>query len=189
MNTDTPDKLYKIIQNSISTVLSTYNNPNILYNKSVNRNTLIKNILSKVIFVFDYEPTEGRGENHHMTSNTKDIMRTFYSQINPSQYKAKPPKQLTVTTTNMDTFNILMADDNAFSIPSNPNIFSSIKNYGIQVNMMQYYVNDMNLLKCENMFQSYSGGIIPMTNALSYIDNYGDDTGNNIVFPELFSQK
>jgi len=45
----------------------------------------------------------------------------------------------------------------------------------------------MNLLKCENMFQSYSGAIIPMTNALSYIENYGDDTSDNIIFPQLFS--
>lgn len=187
MNTDDPSKLYKMIQDSISTVISNYNNPDIIYNKSVNRTTVINNILSKVIFVFDYEPKTGKGKYHHMTSNTQDIMRTFYSQINPSKYKANPPKQLTITTTNTYSFNILQPDDNQSSITSNPNIFSSIKNYGIQVNMMQYYINDMNLLKCENMFQSYSGAIIPMTNALSYIDNYGDDTSDNIIFPQLFS--
>ena len=185
MNTDQPDVLYKNIQTNIETVLSLYSF-DIFYKKPVTGNTNIQNILSNVIFIFDYEPNTGRGKYHNMTSNTTDIMRTFYSEINPSKYVANPPKQLTSTTTNINTFNILMPDDNIYSIQSNPNICSSIKNYGIQVNMMQYYINDMNLLKCEDLFQSYSAGIIPMTNSLSYIHNYGDDD-KFIVFPELFS--
>jgi hypothetical protein len=125
-----------------------------------------------------------------MTSGN-DILINEYSHININQYKAKnTPKQKGESTTDKTVFDMSIPDMaiiSSSSIPANPNIYSSIKNYGIQVNLMQYYVNDMELMKNESMFQLYKAGITPMTNCLSYINNYSTSDDFNTIFPKLFS--
>lgn len=197
MNTDAKhiQELYDAIQRNIeiNTALTPYN---YLYNNKsipVDKNTKFKDIQSKVIYVFEYNNIFNNGKNigkyHNMSSNTKDIMRSFYSEINISKYKTTPLKQKTGNITNATTFKMLMPDNNTSSIQSNPDIYTAIQKYGIQVSLLQYYVTDMNLLKYENMFQSYNAGIIPMTNSLNFIENYytSDDNNANVIFPKLFS--
>ena len=127
-----------------------------------------------------------------MTSG-KDIIINEYSHIDINKYKAQnTPKQTAEITTNKKIFEMSIPDmaiTASSSIPANPNIYSSIKNYGIQVNLMQYYVNDMELMKNESIFQLYKAGIMPIPNCLSYINNYStSDDFKNTIFPKLFSR-
>ena len=192
MNTEPSnmDNLYKKIQSDIS-ISSTQNSS--FTKDTITGNTLMTAIKNKVIFVFyNYNsPYNATNSNYHNMTSGSNILINEYSHININQYKAKnTPKQNGETTTDKTVFDMSIPDmaiTSSSSIPANPNIYSSIKNYGIQVNLMQYYVNDMELMKNESIFQLYKAGITPMTNCLSYINNYSTSDDFNTIFPKLFS--
>jgi hypothetical protein len=205
MNTEPSnmDNLYKKIQSDIAIASKDYDSntdPHFMTipNKKITGNTVISAINSKVVFVFyNYNPIDNENESnkyyHNMTSGT-DILINEYSHIDINKYKANNrPKQITETTTNKTIFDMCIPDmaiTSSSSIPANPNIYSSIKNYGIQVNLMQYYVVDMELMNNEIIFQLYKAGIMPVPNCLSYINNYATSDNNfkSVIFPKLFSR-
>lgn len=203
MNTEpnNMDNLYKKIQSDISIIAKDETTSSYFTKKLVTGNTILSDINNKVIFVFYnyYKPSdetkgydETNGYYQNMTSGT-DILINEYSHIDINKYKAQnTPKQTAEITTNKKIFEMSIPDmaiTASSSIPANPNIYSSIKNYGIQVNLMQYYVNDMELMKNESIFQLYKAGIMPIPNCLSYINNYStSDDFKNTIFPKLFSR-
>jgi hypothetical protein len=189
---DKKSKLYEMIQSDIQSI---YNSgySSYFFVKTTNDNiesiqiggkSLLTNIMQKVILIFDYVPTEKIGSYHNMTSDSKQLMKYTYDELNTFKYKATPPKRLNSDTTTVDKFKMAIPDSNRSSQP-NPNIFSTIKDYGIQITLMQYYVSDMELIKSETIFQYYSAGIVPMSSMLHYISNNGSiDTS---VAPKIFN--
>jgi hypothetical protein len=101
----------------------------------------------------------------------QDFSQKDYSTIDLSKFYASPPNPLSYTTTDSKLLTQIVPVNHKRS-QTNPNIYSSIKNYGNQITMMQYYVYDTNLINHEQMFKQYNGGIVPMTYCLTYISNY-----------------
>lgn len=107
--------------------------------------------------------------------------------MDPTMYKASPPKQVGKNKTNKTTLDILVPQNNNSS-QGNPNIFDSIGKYGINVNLMQYYKEDNYLLNNELMFKHYNTGIIPLATAIGYTKIYGLEKKDAIkepVFPKM----
>ena len=170
--------------------------------------TQIKDLKRKIIIIFESTPsiTPDRNMGHevNMTLGTStlisdpplgviDIKR--YYQLFPNSTQATPPSiindnKIQIGTNVTVPFTMVLPDNGKSSQP-NMNIFSAIQNYGYQMNMFQYYVNDLLLIQNEDIFNTYNGGIVPMAYCLSYTQNYStsDDVipGVNTVFPNAFA--
>jgi len=151
------------------------------YDNIVANNTPIKNIKRKAIIIFENMPTLGLSikNNSNMTdsnfynmlSNTSVLSQYLYSQINPEQFMAHPPSMKTNNKVKINSpisLNMVVPDVSPVN-KTNPDIHSAIRDYGIQINCMKYYLNDIWLREQETMFATYNAGVIPMTLMLSYI--------------------
>jgi hypothetical protein len=162
----------------------------------------IKDLKRKVIFMFENNANgtslpanNNLGYFYNLLTGTNVNVRNYY-QLFPNSSQATPPiivennKVITNATNGTIPFTIVLPDQGKSKQP-NMNIFSSIQNYGYQMNMMQYYVNDLLLIQNEDIFNTYNGGIVPMAYCLTYTRNYAtkDDVipGVNTVFPTVFS--
>lgn len=164
----------------------------------------INELKRKVVFIFEKDAnggimTENRDMGYEYNMLAGGIInRKSYYQLFPNSTKATPPtikvtpvgnKVATDLSGNIP-FSMVMPDTGKSSQP-NLNIFSSIQNYGNQINMFQYYVNDLLLVQNEDIFNTYNGGIVPMAYCLTYTNNYSttDDVipGVNTVFPNAFA--
>jgi len=189
------NKLYDMIQSDIKSVynngysdyfLTKTNSKNEqLESIPVNGNTEINKIAQKVVLIFNYEPQEYIGTYHNMTSDTSQLMKYSYDELDTFKYRALPPKRVDSMRTTADKFKMAMPDSNR-SNQGNPSIYNSIKKYGIQITLMQYHVADLALIRSETLFQHQGAGIISMSSALNYIQtNEGDEKGTNA--PGLFT--
>jgi len=199
--------LFNSVQSALKTVYSS-GYSNYFYesktNKYVTGDTLLKDVFGKVIFIFENNsvtptpfslsnnssPTSGKFYN--MISNSDTISKSFYGQLDPSRFIARPPKVAspnTVKFSNDSKFTMVVPDNNMTKQP-NPNLFSSIQNYGNQVTLFEYYVTDAQLVEYENLFKTYNTAFIPMAYCLNYINNYAlpkdIQPGTNTVFANLF---
>jgi hypothetical protein len=118
------------------------------------------------------------------------ILQRFYTNNNPVTYCSNPPQINGLHTVTKTTVDLIVPNNNTSS-QSNPNIYSTISNYGINFNAMQYYKPDANLYECEKMFATYAGGIVPMAYCLNYINNNAtpqelETSGILTMFPKLF---
>lgn len=189
------NKLYDMIQSDIQSV---YNNGysdyfltktnkqnNIRQSIPVDGNTVIRKLSQKVVIIFDYEPEEYIGTYHNMTSDSAQLMKYSYDELNTFKYMAIPPKRVDSQRTTADKFKMAMPDSNRSNQP-NPSIYNIIKNYGVQITLMQYHVADLALIRAESLFQQAGAGIISMSAALNYIQkNEGDEKGTNA--PQIFT--
>lgn len=188
------DRLYDLIQKDINTVFNSgYQDYYMVkIDKAtqtaipiqVNGKTPINKLAQKVIFIFDYEPEEYIGNYHNMTSDSAELMRLTYDEMNTFRYKANPPKKLDSKQTDVDKLKFAVPDSNR-SNQENTNIHMSIKNYGVQATLMQYYITDMALIRAESLFQQYGAAILPMAVLLNFIQTQGDGDFPK-VSPKLF---
>jgi hypothetical protein len=191
---DMKNKLYDMIQSDIQT---TYNSgysdyfltklnktTNIRESNKVNGSMPIRKLAKKVVIIFDYEPEEYIGSYHNMTSDTSQLMKYTYSELDTFKYKAMPPKRLDSNLTTVDKFKMAVPDSNRSSQP-NPNIYMAIKDYGMQITLFQYYNTDLQLIRAESIFQYYTAGIVSLSLMLNYIKtNASDERAVNA--PNLF---
>lgn len=199
--------LFNSVQSALQSVYSS-GYSNYFYaskrNKYVTGDTLLKDVFGKVIFIFENNsitptpfslsnnssPTSGKFYN--MISNSDTISKSFYGQLDPSRFIARPPTVAfgnTVKFSNDSKFTMVVPDNNMTKQP-NPNLFSSIQNYGNQVTLFEYYVTDAQLVEYEKLFKTYNTAFIPMAYCLNYINNYAlpkdIQPGTNTVFANLF---
>lgn len=184
--------LFDSIQNIIMSISRNVNYQKYFTDNKINENTILKSILGKVIIIFEKNDLiDLTGKKYNMISNSDKLTKSTYKQINVDRYLACPPKRATNSTVlfNCDhTFNMVVPD-NYLSSQNNPNIFISIKDYGNQVNMFQYYKNDMYLIEYENIFKTYNSAFVPMVYCLSYIDIYATPSKmSNTVSPSIIGQ-
>ena len=184
--------LFDSIQNIIAGISRNVNYQRYFTDRKIDENTILESILGKVILVFEKNDLINlMGKQYNMISNSDKLTKNTYKQINVDRYLACPPKRATDSTVmfNCDhTFNQIVPDT-YLSSQNNPNIFSSIKDYGNQVNMFQYYKNDIYLIEYENIFKTYNSAFVPLSYCLSYIDiNATPAKMNNVVFPNIIGQ-
>lgn len=135
-----------------------------------------------------YATTNNMDFFHNLTSDG-DILQRFYT--NNINSNTNPPQIIGLhDITNKLTVDLIVPNNN-ISSQSNPNIYSTISNYGINFNAMQYYKPDANLYECEKMFATYAGGIVPMAYCLNYINNNAtpqqlETSGILTMFPKIF---
>jgi len=136
-------------------------------------------------------PNENIPNFFHNITSDGDISQRFYTHVNTNNYTTTPPQTSGNQRVTKTTLDLVVPNTNASS-QSNPNIYSSILNYGINFNALQYYNPDANLYECEKMFATYGGGIVPMAYCLNYISNNAtpddlDRSGILTIIPSWFS--
>jgi len=191
----TKDKLYDMIQKDINSVFNSgYNDyflmrtnrtNNQLESVKVSGKTPLKRLSQKVVILFDYEPETYIGTYHNTTSDSAELMKITYDEMNTFRYRATPPKKLNSNKVNIDKWKMAVPDSNRSS-QSNPNIAMAIKNYGVQATLMQYYNTDMQLIRAESLFQQYGAAIVPMSVLLNHIQTHAEDDTSTTISPKLF---
>ena len=181
---DTRSQLYSKISETINGIKAMDAFSSYFYNGNVNGNTPISKIMKKAVIVFEDDP-EMPAIHKNITSNTSNLMKRTYSEMNPSKFIATPPKKISTNETNVVDFTMVVPDKNK-SAQSNVNIFTSINKYGVQISLMQYYVYDSKLLENENLFKHYNGSYVPMSYCIEYVSDNEDNS--NIVFPSIFKK-
>lgn len=187
-NKDNILNLLKIVNDSIANVL--YNKyANHYINEKITGNTLFNTIKNKLIVVYDstlfienslLDRITNSNLFYNMIGNSKNLFKSTYNEIIPTNnYKKTPPK--IISSTEVKLFNNssslqYVLPENSKSSQPNPDIYSSIKNYGNQITLFQYYVMDNPLIYNEQMFQTYKSAFVPMSNCLTYIDNNNETT-------------
>ncbi len=181
---DKKQEIYGKLKNIISKIDNTKK-----ITKKINPNTSMFILNGKAIFIVNQEPEiSALGEYANLTVGGNIIEHT-YNEMDPTMYKAKPPKMVGKNKTNKTTFDVLVPQNNNSS-QSNPNIFDSIGRYGVNVSLMQYYKEDHYLLNNELMFKHYNTGIITMASAIGYAKIYGLEKKDAIkgpVFPKMMA--
>lgn len=166
------------LYNSIQKVLSHFNAnetfKSYLMTSPISPETSISKIMKKAVFVFDFEPST-KGYYHNLTSNTEKLEKVNYNQINTREYSKTPPTTVSTTEVDVDSYKYTLPNYNRF-FQKNVNIFSAIRNYGIQINLMQYYINDIELQKGEEIFNELQSGVVPMSYGVAFIDSVADAT-------------
>jgi hypothetical protein len=155
----------------------------------IDATTYLKDIFQKIIFVFEYDVSlfnEDRTFYNHFMKDFSVVyldngyFRTrLYSELNKTYYQSFSPKfvqlpdaagkmQPMVNTNEI----VVVCANNDGNEPVNVDIHSSIRDYGYQVNLLQYYVADKSssqlIQKAENMFDSFGFSFISLHAAISY---------------------
>lgn len=211
IKTDQKNKstLFDLIQNDIATIQQQY--PTYFYSDKSNTNVFryikphlvkIGDLKRKIIIIFEKSANGGNLPTGDIKNNTiynynllsgSEVGIQYYYQLYPNSFMSSPPITIGSNKVDLktpDQFVMVLPDTNK-SVQPNLNIFSSIQNYGYQMNMFQYNVNDILLVENEDIFNTYSGGIIPLAYCLSYTNNYSVsdkvNPGVNTVFPNAFA--
>jgi hypothetical protein len=184
--------LHDAINNTILSVKADPNLSRYFMSTRVTNNSKFSEIQGKVIILReDLHMDTTYNFFYNSISNGSDIHHITYGQL--YKYDTEGVFKPIITgnqTTNCDKLTTIMPNNN-MSSQSNPNIYSTISNYGINFNAMQYYKPDANLYECEKMFATYAGGIVPMAYCLNYINNNAtpqqlETSGILTMFPSLF---
>lgn len=198
-------KLYDSVQSALSSLYtdSTYSDyffTRSLRDNYVTGNTRLRELKKKMIIIFENNsmmPSNLQLSNHesptsgnfyNAVSNSDTIQKSFYNELNPAKFIASPPKAataMTVTFKQNSKMTIVVPENNK-QTQTNPNLFSSIQNYGNQITLFQYHINDTQLIENEQIFKTYGTSIVPMSYCLNYINNYASPEDIQPVTASLF---
>lgn len=158
----------------------------------INKETYLKDIMKKIIFVFEYDfeiyNQDKTFYNNFMNKysiiylNNGYFRKKMYSDVDRNSNRIIPSKIINMPDAEGNIQHMIYADevkvvcaDNKGVELRNLDIFSSIVDYNNNINLIQYYVNDTSSLQLiqnnENMFDSFGFSFIPMYNAMLYIDS------------------
>jgi len=178
---------------SYSMYLSNPNGENPLFSRNTRFSAtktpvFLEQLLSKVVFVVENDSDvmninatfyDNFLSQYNVIFLNEGIInaQTDYLQINTSTNKASPPT--IIKATDADGNMRSMTDTKVMQtvVPSkngepNPNINTSIFNFGNQINLVQYYVPDVsgygNLLRAEKLFDTLGYAFVPLSSAISY---------------------
>lgn len=189
---DNVENLYKLIQKILK---STRENPQYskyFTDKQVTGKTTIRELMGKAVIAIENHyliPVSPNKKLYNMVSNSDNLNKSHYIQVDTHLYKGCPPKSHDNNHVLFECkhgFNMVAPDFNV-TYQHNANVYSSIYNYGNQITLMQYYVMDQELIEHEKMFKTYNGSFVPMALCLKYIHNYAvpEDLQKH-AFPTLF---
>jgi len=157
-----------------------------VYKSDVSEKTSLKKLMNKVVFIVDTTPNYASGyetiicgkqdkncvnlkDVSHINSNDmlsmhedKALLQTATS---PGAVKRRRVK---ISDMRMTTPNL-----NNYSGSNTDSFFRLIHDYGIQVSMHQFYINDDGLRKYKQFFDKQSSAFVPLSAALSYIATNG----------------
>jgi hypothetical protein len=158
----------------------------------INKETYLKDIMKKIIFVFEYDfeiyNRDKTFYNNFMNKysiiylNNGYFRKKMYSDVDRNSNRIIPSKIINMPDAEgniqpmiyADEVKVVCADNKGVEL-RNVDIFSSIVDYNNNINLIQYYVNDTSSLQLiqnnENMFDSFGFSFIPMYNAMLYIDS------------------
>lgn len=198
--------LYKDVQSALSGLYTDSTYSDYFFTRPwgdnyIKGNTKLSELTNKMIIIFEnnymyklplsnmVSPTSTDGNFYNAISNSDTIQKSFYNELNPAKFIASPPKIANPMTVTFKTNSkmSMVAPENNKKTQTNPNLFSSIQNYGNQITLFQYHVNDTQLIENEQMFKTYGTSIVPMAYCLSYTNNYASPEDiEQTVFPSLF---
>jgi hypothetical protein len=148
--------------------------------------------MNKIIFVFEHDVklySEDRVfYDNYMTNFSRLYLddgffqKRLYSDLNKTYYRTFSPKIVRKRTSDNEMYP--MIDTNTLNVvcpntygsdPQNMNIYISIRDYGYQINLLQYYVRDTSTLqfiqKSEELFDSFGYSFVPMNSAILYVNS------------------
>lgn len=137
----------------------------------VNSNTILKDIMGKIICVVDAGSLNIDVLKPYINiySNSNQWQRYFYRHID--NMPTHPPQM----QSNTDIFNLTTLRKLSMILPASivdtkiPYPFDVFGNYGIQTLFIPFYkINDKNIIKYEQLFNTVKGGVVPYSLVLSY---------------------
>lgn len=178
--------IYKIVAKTIDFFFQ--NNKNKLYQDSnempiqVNGNTILNDILQKVIIVIDksINPDYANYTNCYNITNCVDLTKyvnmesggntmSIYSYEDLFNKQTKPPVIMNdFITTNANNLQFAFPDEKNRKNPDQPQLKKYICDYGIQ-NIAYSFWDTINLEVYENMFIYYKTAYIPFAYAIQYL--------------------
>lgn len=142
---------------------------------AVNENTVLKDILGKIILVVDStgvpKPIWDTLKPHiNMVVNTAQIHKYYYKDID---HIVKNPPHIDISgnysTTDIKKLSILVP---SFGVAV-PSPFTVYADYGIQTMLVPFSTkHNSNIVKYEQLFNTTKGGIVPLSFVLSYSNDY-----------------
>jgi len=184
-DTKSNPKIYTQIADTINSTLSTR-----LYKQKVTQNTILSDIMGKVIIVIDLalSPDYGdlpdcNGPDYQNTGLQCYNLKNYVNIESNSEYvheyeyndlveqRTFPPHINMDNTINQTVINIVTPGsiNGIFGYISNPNPDYTITNYGVQIHLMRFYMNDSNLNIYEQDFSNNGSAFVPMATMINYI--------------------
>lgn len=156
------------------------------YNGKVTGRTKISSIMGKYVIIIDRGLVDTKDEEilknintYNMQSNSQTLRSYRNSVILKEKYMSPSVKDDNIHT-DVPMYKMVLpnAGANFYGFMENPNIHNLIKNYGIQIVCCNFYVQDGNMSLYENLFGNFKSAIVPLAQALHYINkkiNYEED--------------
>jgi hypothetical protein len=180
------------IQNVIIDISNKSYYTNYFSKVEINKDTYLKDIMNKIIFVFEYE-VDIYNQNRAFYTNYMEnfsviylnngyFRKKLYSDVDKTTNRIIPSKIVQIQDATGNTYPTVYTDDIKVVCPNNNgttsrniNIFTSIVDYTNQINLLQYYVSDTSTLQLiknsEDLFDSFGFSFVPIYNAMLYVDS------------------
>jgi len=179
------NNIYKHVAKSLSII------KNSLYNKQVNRNTKLKDIMGKIIIIMDntinynYKKYTSCYNNEQNCNDFKKYINSESGNgfINIERYsdilkeKTSPPHIVNDINTDVKKIKLALPDYDIKHI-SNPKLQPFVTDYGFQIVTYRYYKKDANLSECEEIFNENKFGIVPLSTMVKYFEKKKEEASN-----------
>ena len=171
-------ELWKKIMQNIRALKKDPLYENFIYQgQQVTMNMPMKYLMGKTIFVIHNTTTvRNLMEDDQMDATlflmVGDTTDKAFELMNETQIDKPDNPPTTLDTDKVKVNRMRMVAPSNSGIKSNLDIYKMIQNVGSHFSMMMYYYADKQLLLTEDIFNTYKGGILPMTYGLQYIQKY-----------------
>jgi hypothetical protein len=159
-----------------------------LYNKQISGDTLLSEILGKIIFIID-KKTAPEYMNYPICESSKqcyklnkymnmesggDNLRIYsYGRIT-NQSITPPIVHDDGLTTDIVNYKMVIPDAGLsmkiLGILRNPNFNTLVSDYGVQIVCYRFYENDTNLMNYEKAFRTNKSAIVPISKMIKYLE-------------------
>lgn len=180
------NELYKIIAQAINANFS-----NRLYSGTVNASTKIDDLRGQYVIIVDksaapdfdkYPVCETEDEpcmnlkNFVSLVSGGDALRTYRYMNVINQQTSPVHVNDDGITTDSRVLKMVLPDigPNFYGIMNNPNVNTLVKDYGVQIVCYNFYNNDTELEKYEEMFGEFKNGIVPLAKAILYLESHDE---------------
>ena len=153
------------------------------YNGKVTGRTKISSIMGKYVVIIDkglVDTTDAdilkNINTYNMQSNSQTLRSYRNSSILKEKYMSPSVKDDNIHT-DVPMYKMVLPNPGAnfYGFMENPNIHNLIKNYGIQIVCCNFHVQDGNMLLYEGLFGNFKSAIVPLAQALYYINKKIDN--------------
>jgi hypothetical protein len=159
-----------------------------VYEENLTGKTKLSKLIGKVVFIIDVSPQYAANYNSivcnktdakclnlrdvvHINSNSSTLLSTIDNKVVTQQTDA--PKITDNRRTTVTNWQMTTPDLNNYTNSNMDFFFKLVNDYGIQIVMHQFYINDKALEKYKTFFDSLKTSFVPLSAALSYIQTNG----------------